>query len=53
MFRLEKDKVLFDYIAIAPHAVSLVLVGKLRPRLIDLTSFKPKLLIKFIINKTF
>ena len=27
-------------------------VGKFRPRLIELTSFKPKLLIRFIMNKT-
>ena len=27
------------------------LVGKFRPWLIELTSFKPKLLIRFIINK--
>ena len=27
-------------------------VGKFRPRLIKLTSFKPKLLIRFIMNKT-
>ena len=27
-------------------------VGKFRPRLIELTSFKPKLLIKFIMNKS-
>ena len=27
-------------------------IGKFRPRLIELTSFKPKLLIRFIINKT-
>ena len=27
-------------------------VGKFRPWLIELTSFKPKLLIKFIIDKT-
>ena len=27
-------------------------VGKFRPRLIELTSIKPKLLIRFIINKT-
>ena len=26
-------------------------VGKFRPRLIELTSFKPKLLIRFIMNK--
>ena len=29
-----------------------ICVGKFRPRLIELTSFKSKLLIKFIINKT-
>ena len=28
------------------------IVGKFRPRLIELTSFKPKLLIRFIMNKT-
>jgi len=28
------------------------IVGKFRPRLIELTSFKPKLLIRYIINKT-
>ena len=28
-------------------------VGKIRPRLIELTSFKPKLLIRFIMNKNF
>ena len=27
-------------------------VGKFRPQLIELTSFKPKLLIRFIMNKT-
>ena len=27
-------------------------VGKFRPRLIELTNFKPKLLIRFIMNKT-
>ena len=27
-------------------------VGKFRPHLIELTSFKPKLLIRFIVNKT-
>ena len=27
-------------------------VGKYRPRLIELISFKPKLLIRFIMNKT-
>ena len=27
-------------------------VGKFRPRLIELTSFKPKLLIRFIMNTT-
>ena len=29
------------------------LVGKFRPRLIELTSFKLKLLIRFIMNKPF
>ena len=28
-------------------------VGKFRPRLIELTSFKPKLLIRFIMNRTY
>ena len=28
-------------------------VGKFRPRLIELTSFKPKLLIRFIMNKIY
>ena len=32
---------------------SLVSVGKFRPRLIELISFKPKFLIRFIMNKTF
>ena len=27
-------------------------VGKFRPRLIELTNFKSKLLVKFIMNKT-
>ena len=31
----------------------LEIVGKFRPQLIELTSFKPKLLIRFIMNKTF
>ena len=31
--------------------VLIPLIGKFRPRLIELTSFKPKLLIKFIMNK--
>ena len=32
--------------------IAFVTVGKFRPQLIELTSFKPKLLIRFIINKT-
>ena len=32
--------------------IILVNVGKFRPQLIELTSFKPKLLIRFITNKT-
>ena len=34
------------------HIYCVHLVGKFRPQLIELTSFKPKLLIRFIINKT-
>ena len=38
---------------IRPFTSSLVsFVGKFRPQLVELTSFKPKLLIRFIMNKT-
>ena len=33
-------------------AIWFIVVGKFRPQLIELTSFEPKLLITFIINKT-
>ena len=34
-----------------PSYLAIIIVGKFRPRLIKLTSFKPKLLIIFIMNK--
>ena len=36
----------------SPWLWSFGLVGKFRPQLIELISFKPKLLIRFIMNKT-
>ena len=37
---------------LAERLTSITSIGKFRPRLIELTSFKPKLLIRFIMNKT-
>ena len=59
---LEKAKDGFNYVPMlflsniillrSSWARKLMIVGKFRPQLIELTSFKPKLLIIFIMNKT-
>ena len=47
---MEVDGESIDYMDEDPRV--LMLDGKFRPQLIELTSFKPKLLIRFIMNKT-